>query len=83
VTAGTASPGPARHPDQAEQPSSSGEITMRHALVPVHLIHSARSAAAGHARYDADPKTDGTYGRPVRRSRRSRRLATRARRARA
>ena len=56
---------------------------MRHALVPVHLIHSARSAAAGSARYDADPETDGAYGRPVRRSRRSRRLATRARRARA
>ena len=56
---------------------------MRHALVPVHLIHSARSAAASSARYDAEPETDRTYGRPVRRSRRSRRPATRARRARA
>ena len=56
---------------------------MRHALVPVHLIHSARSAAAGSARYGAEPKTDESYGRPARRSRRSRRLATRVRRTRA
>ena len=39
---------------------------MRHALVPVHLIHSAR-AAASQARFDAEPETDETYGRPVRR----------------
>ena len=55
---------------------------MRHALVPVYLIHSAR-AAASHARFDAEPETDETYGRPVRRGRRSRRLATRVRRTRA
>ena len=55
---------------------------MRHALVPVLLIHSARSAAAA-ARYDADPETDEVYGRPARRSRRSRRVATRVRRTRA
>ena len=44
---------------------------MRHALVPVHLIHSARSAAAGSARYGAESETDESYGRPARRSRRS------------
>jgi hypothetical protein len=82
VTAGTASLGPAGHADQAEQPSSSEETTMRHALVPVHLMHSARTAAAS-SRYDAEPETDETYGRPARRNRRSRRLATRVRRTRA
>jgi hypothetical protein len=53
---------------------------MRHALVPVHLIHSARAAAS--ARHDAaaelEPQT-----RPTRRARRARRSATRTRRTRA
>ena len=57
---------------------------MRHALVPVHLMHSARSAAAtSYARYDADPDLGDTEPLAVRRARRSRRLATRVRRTRA
>jgi hypothetical protein len=81
VTPGTASGGPARHPEQAEQQRRSEETTMRHALVPVHLIHSARTAAA--ARYDADPELEELRPRASRRARRSRRLATRVRRTRA
>jgi hypothetical protein len=56
---------------------------MRHALVPVHLIHSARTAAATtYARYDADPELEEVEARRIRRSRsRSRRLAARTRRA--
>jgi hypothetical protein len=55
---------------------------MRHALVPVQLIHSARTAAAAtYARYDADPEPDEVEARRARRSRsRSRRLAARTRR---
>ena len=54
---------------------------MRHALVPVQLIHSARTAAATYARYDADPDPDEVEARRARRSRsRSRRLAARTRR---
>jgi hypothetical protein len=54
---------------------------MRHALVPVQLIHSARTAAATYARYDADPEPDEVEARRARRSRsRSRRLAARTRR---
>jgi hypothetical protein len=46
---------------------------MRHALIPVHLIHSARTAAAAsHARFDADPELETTQPRAVRRARRSR-----------
>jgi hypothetical protein len=57
---------------------------MPHALVPVYLMHSARSAAATiYARYDADPDLEDTEPRAVRRARRSRRLATRVRRTRA
>jgi hypothetical protein len=55
---------------------------MRHALVPVHLIHSARTAAATYARYDADPELEEVEARRTRRPRsRSRRLAARTRRA--
>jgi hypothetical protein len=56
---------------------------MRHALVPVHLMHSARTAAA--ARFDADPELDeleAHRARRVRWGRRSRRVATRTRRVR-
>jgi hypothetical protein len=55
---------------------------MRHALVPVHLMHSARTAAA---RFDADPELDeleAHRARRVRWGRRSRRVATRTRRVR-
>ena len=56
---------------------------MRHALVPVHLIHSARTAAAAtYAGYHADPELDEVEARRTRRSRsRPRRLAARIRRA--
>jgi hypothetical protein len=54
---------------------------MRHALVPVHLIHSARTAAA--ARYDAEPDPAELETRPTRRARRSRRSAPLVRRVRA
>jgi hypothetical protein len=55
---------------------------MRHALVPVHLIHSARTAAATYAGYHADPELDEVEARRTRRTRsRSRRLAARTRRA--
>ena len=57
---------------------------MRHALVPVHLIHSARTAAA--ARHDAEPDLAELETRPTRRARRarrSRRSAPLLRRARA
>ncbi len=66
---------------------------MRHALVPVHLIHSARdAAAASSARFDADPELQETRPRAARRARssgsgsgprshsRSRRFAARTRR---
>jgi hypothetical protein len=53
---------------------------MRHALVPVHLIHSARAAAATYARYDDGPGSDETSVRPSRRARRPRRFAARTRR---
>jgi hypothetical protein len=53
---------------------------MRHALVPVRLIHSARTAAATYARYDDGPDSDETYVHPSRRVRRPRRFAARARR---
>jgi hypothetical protein len=54
---------------------------MRHALVPVHLIHSARTAAAAtYVRYDADPELEEVEARRTRRPR-SRRLAARSRRA--
>ena len=52
---------------------------MRHALVPVHLIHSARAAA----RHDAEPDPAELETRPTRRARRSRRSAPLLRRARA
>jgi hypothetical protein len=55
---------------------------MRHALVPVHLIHSARTAAAA-ARYDAEPDPAELETRPTRRAHRSRRSAPLVRRARA
>jgi hypothetical protein len=58
---------------------------MRHALVPVHLIHSARTAAATYARHDADLDLGEAEARRVRRARwgrRSRRLAARTRRSR-
>ena len=54
---------------------------MRHALVPVHLIHSARAAAS--ARHDADAELDESDARRTRRTRRARRVATRTRRTRA
>jgi hypothetical protein len=58
--------------------ATSEEITMRHALVPVHLIQQARSAVTpARAAIDAEPDE------PSRRHRRARRLATRIRRARA
>jgi hypothetical protein len=88
VTPGTATIGLARHPDQAEQRTITEETTMRHALVPVHLIHSARTAAAS-ARHDAEPDPAELEIRPTRRarrarrSRRSRRSAPLLRRARA
>ena len=53
---------------------------MRHALVPVHLIHSARAAAATYARYDDGPESDESSVRPSRRARRPRRFAARTRR---
>jgi hypothetical protein len=53
---------------------------MRHALVPVHLIHSARTAAATYARYDDGRESDETSVRPSRRARRPRRFAARTRR---
>jgi hypothetical protein len=55
---------------------------MRHALVPVHLMNSARSAAATSARYDAEPEPDDLGARATRRARRARRAATRTRRTR-
>jgi hypothetical protein len=62
---------------------------MRQALVPVHLIHSARTAAATSARVDAYPDLDldldEAESRRVRRARwgrRSRRLAARTGRGR-
>jgi hypothetical protein len=50
---------------------------MRHALVPVHLIHEARAATPPRALTDAPPDQP-----KARRVRRRRRLATVARRAR-
>lgn len=79
MTPGTASTGTARHPDRAGQRHRE-ESTMRHALVPVRLIHSARTAAATYARYDDGPDSDETYVHPSRRVRRPRRFAARARR---
>jgi hypothetical protein len=58
---------------------------MRHALVPVHLMNSARSVAAS-ARHDAGPEPADLATRPTRRARRTRsarRVATRTRRTRA
>jgi hypothetical protein len=49
---------------------------MRHALVPVHLIHQARPATPAQARHDAPPDE------PKPRRARRRRLALVARRAR-
>ena len=49
---------------------------MRHALVPVHLIHQARPATPPQARHDAPPDD------PKPRRARRRRLATVARRTR-
>jgi hypothetical protein len=52
---------------------------MRHAIVPVHLLQQARSAAfPARATIDAEPDQP-----TARRHRRGRRLATRPRRARA
>jgi hypothetical protein len=59
--------------------TASEETTMRHALVPVHLLQQARSAAfPARASIDAEPEEPSD-----RRPRRPRRLATRTRRARA
>jgi hypothetical protein len=75
--------GPAGHPDQASIPSvtSSEETTMRHALVTVHLLDKARSAAAAGAadRQPADAPPDP----PTTRTPQPRRLGTLLRRARA
>jgi hypothetical protein len=58
---------------------ASEETTMRHAIVPVHLLQQARSAAfPARATIDAEPDQP-----TARRHRRGRRLATRTRRARA
>jgi hypothetical protein len=61
---------------QDHDATSSEERTMRHALVPVHLIHQARPATPAQARHDAPPDD------PKPRRARRRRLATVARRAR-
>jgi hypothetical protein len=52
------------------------ETTMRHALVPVHLMQQARPAVTARAAVDAEPDQPTT-----RRPRRTRRLATRTRSA--
>jgi hypothetical protein len=62
--------------------TTSEERTMRHALVPIHLINQARPATPAQALTDAPP--DEPRSRRTRRrvAAASRRLATRARRTR-
>ena len=59
---------------QDSDATSSEEKTVRHALVPIHLISQARPATSAQARTDAPPDE------PKRRRARRRRLATVARR---
>ena len=60
---------------QDNDATTSGEKTMRHALVPVHLIHQARAATPPQALTDAPPDEP-----KARRARRRARLS-RARRS--
>jgi hypothetical protein len=79
VTGGTASGAPAGHAEQADQPGQvTEEPTMRHALIPIHLIQDAR-AAAEPARQVADAPPDPVPADPPKR----RRVATLFARARA
>jgi hypothetical protein len=80
VTGGTAGRGPGGHPEQVRQSrTASEETTMRHALVPVQLLHQARATIApARAAIDAEPEEP-----TVRQARRARRFATLTRRARA
>jgi hypothetical protein len=61
---------------QDNDATSSEERTMRHALVPVQVIHQARPTTLAQARHDAPPED------PKPRRARRRRLTTVARRAR-
>ena len=61
-----------RHDNHA---TASEERTMRHALVPIHLISQAHPATPAQARHDAPP--DDPRPRRARRARRRRALVAR------
>ena len=67
---------------QGDDPSSREERTMRHALVPVHLIAQTRPATPAQALTDAWPDEPEVRARRRRVAAATRRFAARTRRAR-
>ena len=67
---------------QDNDATTSQERTMRHALVPIHLIHQARPATPAQALTDAPPDEPEVRVRRRRVAAATRRVTTRTRRAR-